>query len=63
MPHAWAAALIFGFTYLLLTFQNLPGVFIRRPAAALIGAVAMVAAGVVPLDRAGSCDDQPCVWR
>ena len=52
MSHAWIAAVVFGFTYLLLSFQNLPGIFIRRPAAALIGAVAMVAGGVVSLDRA-----------
>ena len=52
MGHPWAAGLIFLLTYLLLSFQSLPGVFLRRPAAALIGATAMVAAGVVPLDKA-----------
>lgn len=52
MSHPWVAAAVFGLTYLLLSFQNLPGVFIRRPAAALIGAVAMVAGGVVSLDSA-----------
>lgn len=46
------AALIFVVTYLLLSFQNLPGVFLRRSAAALLGAVAMVAVGVVSLDKA-----------
>ncbi|MFA5138466.1 MAG: anion transporter [Elusimicrobiota bacterium] len=52
MNHPWAAALIFLATYLLLSFQNLPGVFLRRSAAALLGAVAMVAVGVVSLDKA-----------
>ena len=52
MPHVWTAALVFGLTYLLLSFQSLPGIFLRRPAAALLGAVAMVAGGVVPLDKA-----------
>ncbi|MCX5795947.1 MAG: anion transporter [Elusimicrobia bacterium] len=52
MSHPWVAAAVFLLTYLLLSFQSLPGVFIRRPAAALIGAVAMVAGGVVSLDKA-----------
>ncbi|HAH06857.1 MAG TPA: anion transporter [Elusimicrobia bacterium] len=57
MTPFWAAAGIFGATYLLLSFQSLPGVFIRRPAAALIGAVAMVSAGVVSLHTAYSLVD------
>ncbi|MDD5628354.1 MAG: anion transporter [Elusimicrobia bacterium] len=52
MSHPWFAAAVFLLTYLLLSFPNLPKVFIRRPAAALIGAVAMVAGGVVSLDKA-----------
>jgi Na+/H+ antiporter NhaD/arsenite permease-like protein len=52
MSHPWIAAAVFLLTYLLLSFQSLPKVFIRRPAAALIGAVAMVAGGVVSLDKA-----------
>ncbi|MBI5241239.1 MAG: anion transporter [Elusimicrobia bacterium] len=52
MSHPWVAAAVFLLTYLLLSFQSLPKVFIRRPAAALIGAVAMVAGGVVSLDKA-----------
>ncbi|MDD5656448.1 MAG: SLC13 family permease [Elusimicrobia bacterium] len=52
MSHPWIAAAVFGLTYLLLSFPALPGIFIRRPAAALLGAVVMVAGGVVSLDRA-----------
>ncbi|MFA6318175.1 MAG: SLC13 family permease, partial [Elusimicrobiota bacterium] len=47
-----AAVVIFGLTYLLLSFQNIPGIFIRRPAAVLLGSVAMVSLGVVPMEKA-----------
>ena len=47
-----AAGTIFGLTYLFLSFQSLPGVHIPRPAAALLGAVGMVAFGVIRLDEA-----------
>ncbi|MDE2293127.1 MAG: anion transporter [Elusimicrobia bacterium] len=48
---AWAVA-VFVLTYLLISFQNIPGVHIHRPAAALVGATAMVVLGVVRLDQA-----------
>jgi len=48
-----AAAAIFAGTYALLSFeQNMPRIHISRAAAALLGAVAMVAAGVLRLDQA-----------
>lgn len=46
------AALIFAGTYLVLAFGRLPFLHIDRTAAAVIGAVLMIAAGVVPLDAA-----------
>ncbi|HOW26883.1 MAG TPA: anion transporter [Elusimicrobiota bacterium] len=45
------ALLVFVVTYLLISFQNIPGVHIRRPAAALLGAVAMVVFGVLRMDE------------
>ena len=49
---ALTAALIFLGTYALLSFeQNIPGMHIGRSAAALLGAVAMVASGVVNLEQ------------
>lgn len=47
-----AALGIFVLTYALITFQNIPGVHIHRPAASLLGATAMVLLGVVRLDEA-----------
>jgi len=45
------ALIIFAITYLMILGQQLPFVRLERPAAALVGAVAMVAAGVVtPLE-------------
>jgi Na+/H+ antiporter NhaD/arsenite permease-like protein len=41
--------LIFGLTYILIAVQRLPFVHLNRPAASLLGAVAMVAFGVLPL--------------
>ncbi|MBI4249042.1 MAG: anion transporter [Elusimicrobia bacterium] len=46
-----AALTIFILTYLLISFQNIPGVHIHRPAAALLGATAMVVFGVLPLSE------------
>ncbi|MBI5630676.1 MAG: anion transporter [Elusimicrobia bacterium] len=49
----FAAVTIFLGTYVLLSFeQNIPGLHISRSAAALLGAVAMVALGVLRLDQA-----------
>src|SRR5256884_2731323 len=41
--------IIFGVTYLLIAVQRLPFVHLNRPAASLLGAVAMVVCGVLPL--------------
>ena len=46
---AW---IIFGLTYVAIAGLRFPGVAIDRPAAALLGAVAMVASGILPLDEA-----------
>ena len=46
------ALAIFTLTYLLIAVQRLPFLHLNRPAAALLGAVAMVVAGVLPLDAA-----------
>lgn len=47
-----AALLIFLATYLAIGLGSLPFIRIDRPAAALVGAIAMVAAGVLPLEKA-----------
>lgn len=49
---SWVAGGIFAATYVLLSFQGIPRLHIPRPAAALLGAVAMVVFGVVRLDQA-----------
>ncbi|HXE56416.1 MAG TPA: anion transporter [Gemmatimonadales bacterium] len=43
---------IFAATYLLIAVQRVPYVHLNRPAAALLGAVAMVAVGGLPLEQA-----------
>jgi Na+/H+ antiporter NhaD/arsenite permease-like protein len=47
-----AAAVIFALTYLVLGLQRLPRLHIGRPAGALLGAVAMVAFGVLGFEEA-----------
>ena len=47
-----AAALIFLVTYLVIGIQRIPRLHLGRPAGALLGAVAMVAFGVVTFDEA-----------
>ena len=47
-----AAAVIFALTYLVIGLQKLPRLHIGRPAGALLGAVAMVAWGVIDFDSA-----------
>ena len=47
-----AAAVIFALTYLVLGLQRLPKLHIGRPAGALLGAVAMVAFGVLSFEDA-----------
>src|SRR5207253_6461430 len=49
--------LIFGLTYLLIAVQRLPFVHLNRPAASLVGAVAMVVFGVLPLPDAFAAVD------
>lgn len=46
------AAIIFGLTYLVIGVQRLPRLHLDRPAGALLGAIAMVAFGVIDLDAA-----------
>ncbi len=43
---------IFAVTYVLIAVQQLPGVRLNRPAASLLGAVAMVAIGGLPVRNA-----------
>lgn len=51
------AALIFAGTYLVLAFGRLPYLRVDRTGAAVIGAVLMIACGVVPLDAAYAAID------
>jgi Na+/H+ antiporter NhaD/arsenite permease-like protein len=46
------AIVIFGFTYVLISGRRLKVLPLNRPAAALLGAVLMVAAGVMTPERA-----------
>jgi len=48
---------IFALTYLLIAVQRLPFVHLNRPAASLVGAVAMVVFGVLPLPDAYAAVD------
>jgi Na+/H+ antiporter NhaD/arsenite permease-like protein len=48
---------IFGATYVLIAVQQVPGIRINRPAASLLGAVAMVAIGGLPLREAYAAID------
>jgi Na+/H+ antiporter NhaD/arsenite permease-like protein len=49
--------LIFALTYLLIAVQRLPFVHLNRPAASLLGAVAMVVFGVLPVSDAYAAID------
>src|SRR5881394_191454 len=49
--------LIFALTYLLIAVQRLPFVYLNRPAASLLGAVAMVVCGVLSLPDAYAAID------
>src|SRR6059058_907306 len=49
--------LIFALTYLLIAVQRLPFVHLNRPAASLLGAVAMVVCGVLSLPDAYAAID------
>jgi Na+/H+ antiporter NhaD/arsenite permease-like protein len=48
----FAALVVFGLTYLVLALGKLPGFYLDRAGAALLGGALMVALGVLPLDRA-----------
>lgn len=52
-----AGLIIFAVTYALIAVQRLPGIRLNRPAASLLGAVAMVVAGVLPLRDAYAAVD------
>jgi Na+/H+ antiporter NhaD/arsenite permease-like protein len=52
-----AGLLIFAATYLLIAVQRLPFIHLNRPAASLVGAVAMVAFGVITLRQAYTAID------
>jgi len=52
MPTDFAAILIFALTYLAMALGRIPGLRLDRTGAALAGAAAMVATGVLPLDEA-----------
>jgi Na+/H+ antiporter NhaD/arsenite permease-like protein len=52
-----AGLLIFAITYLLIAVQRLPFVHLNRPAASLLGAVAMVVFGVITLPQAYAAID------
>jgi Na+/H+ antiporter NhaD/arsenite permease-like protein len=54
-------AAIFAAAYLLISFQRLPGVPLNRPAASLLGAVAMVAIGRLPLADAYAAIDMDVI--
>lgn len=53
-PGALAATriAIFALAYALISFQRIPGLRLTRPAASLLGAVAMVTVGALPLEEA-----------
>ena len=52
-----AGLIIFAATYLLIAVQRLPFVHLNRPAASLLGAVAMVLCGVLTLPQAYAAID------
>src|SRR5262245_19870038 len=52
-----AAALVFALTYLVIGLQRAPRLHIGRPAGALLGAVAMVACGVLDFEGAKAAID------
>ncbi len=53
----WAAVLIFAGTYAVIAFARLPGLHLDRPGAAALGAVLMVACGVLSFDEAWQAID------
>ena len=59
MKHAWICYLIFGVTYCGIAVGGVPGLTLDRTGIALLGAIAMVAAGVLPLDAALAGIDAP----
>jgi len=53
----WAAVLIFAGTYAVIAFARLPWLHLDRPGAAVLGAVLMVACGVLSFDEAWQAID------
>jgi len=53
----WAAVLIFVGTYVVIAFARVPGLYLDRPGAALVGAVLMMACGVLSFDDAWNAID------
>jgi Na+/H+ antiporter NhaD/arsenite permease-like protein len=53
----WVGLVIFAATYILIAVQRLPFVHLNRPAASLLGAVAMVVFGVLSLEQAYAAID------
>ncbi len=49
--------LVFAATYLMISMQRIPGLHLNRPAASLLGAVAMVVVAGLPLDEAYAAID------
>lgn len=49
--------LVFAATYLMISVQRIPGLHLNRPAASLLGAVAMVVVAGLPLDEAYAAID------
>jgi Na+/H+ antiporter NhaD/arsenite permease-like protein len=52
---------IFTATYLGVAFGRVPGLHLDRTGIALLGAIAMIASGAVPLDQAMDAIDLPTI--
>mgnify|MGYP001949168586 FL=1 len=61
VPLELVRAAIFFAAYILISFQRLPGVPMSRPAASLLGAVAMVSIGRLPLAEAYAAIDMDVI--
>ncbi len=59
MTHAWLCWIIFGVTYCGIAVGGVPGLTLDRTGIALLGAIAMVAAGILPLKAALDGIDAP----
>src|SRR3989338_3603965 len=59
MPHL--ALIIFIITYLGVALGRIPGLMLDRTGIALLGAIAMIACGIVPLTEAMTAIDRPTI--